>query len=685
MNWLFPSLFWALAALSIPILIHLFSFRKFKLVYFTNVRFLDDLQKESKSYARLKKILILACRLLAFICLILAFVQPFLPAKQLKNNLNSGKRAVSIFVDNSFSMDGINKNGHLLDEAIKKSKTIIGSFDNADDFYILTQDFEGKHMHSLSKEEAIAYLDEIKISSASKSLKQIYTKQKEQLDFNASKNKLLFYISDFQKNSVDFSEIKSDTAISATLIPLMANKQSNVFIDSVYTQTPVTQINMPQQIIVKVINKSQDDITDAIMRLDINNKAKAPVSFSVKASESALVNIPFVWQEANPINGVVSIDDEQITFDDKMYFSIQPSAFVKVLLIKGSSINTPVSLHNLYSQDSLFKVTEQNETSIDYNLFKEANTIVLDHVINMSSGLALELRKFLDKGGNVFVVPSMGSDISSYNSALQQIGAVGFAQVDTASTKVVSIDNKNEIFQGVFERVKENLDLPVVKKYFIGLSNLSAPRKRILKCDNGIDLLTEFSIAKGKLFLLNTSLEESAGNFSKHAILVPIAINIALNSLKGATLYYTNGSNNKILLKTELETNDLPFQMKSTNSNFSFIPEVRQNEQGYILHTNNQPQLAGNYILERNKNSIQGVSFNYPRRESDIESYTAIEMNESIKKNGLMNFSLIEKSESGLQEALFSLHKGKTLWPYFLLAAIAFFVLEMILLKLFKP
>jgi hypothetical protein len=70
--------------------------------------------------------------------------------------------------------------------------------------------------------------------------------------------------------------------------------------------------------------------------------------------------------------------------------------------------------------------------------------------------------------------------------------------------------------------------------------------------------------------------------------------------------------------------------------------------------------------------------------ESDIESFKASEINENLKKNGLINFSLIEKSDKGLQEALFSLHKGKTLWPYFLMAAIAFFVLEMILLKLFK-
>jgi Aerotolerance regulator N-terminal len=685
MNWLYPSLFWALAALSIPILIHLFSFRKFKLVYFTNVRFLDDLQKESKSYARLKRFLILTSRLLAFACLILAFIQPFLPAKQLNKQTQSGKRVISIFIDNSFSMNGINKNGHLLDEAIKKAKTIIGSFDNADDFYLLTQDFEGRHMHSLSKEETIAYLDEIKLSPSSKSFEQIYTKQKELLDDNNSKNKLSFYISDFQKNSIDFAKIKSDTNLNVTLIPLAANKVSNIYIDSVYTKLPVTQIDIPQEIIVVVKNNSEDDLTDAIVRLNINGKERAPATFSVKANEAAKIAIPFIWQEATAINGTVSIDDEQITFDDKLFFSIQPSAYVKLLLIKGQGANVPMALHNLYSQDSLFKYTEQSEANIDYSQFKDMNTIVLDHLSSLSSGLVLELRKFLEMGGNVFVVPSMSLDLASYNSALQQIGVAGFAEIDTVSSKVVFIDTKHELFQGVFEKVKENLDLPTIKKSFIGLSNRSAPRKSILKGANGSDILTVYTIAKGQLFLMSTALDESAGNFGKHALLVPIGINIGLNSLSESTLYYVNGSNNKILINSNTEVSEKPFLMKSlTTTNYSFIPEIQLNEQGTFLFTANQPEQAGNYVLEKNEQKVQAIAFNYSRKESNIEAYTPSEINTQLKSNGLFNFSLIEKSDLGLQAALFSLHKGKSLWIYFLVGAIVFFVLEMVLLKLFK-
>ncbi len=684
MNWLFPSLFWALGALSIPIFIHLFSFRKFKLVYFTNVRFLDNLLKESKSYARLKRLLILLSRLLAFACLVLAFIQPFLPAKQAESALNQGKRVISVFVDNSFSMEGINKFGRLLEEATKKAKTIISSFDNADDFYLLTHDFEGKHMHALSKDEALAYLDEIKITSASKSYKQIYTKQQEQLNFNTSSNKLSFFISDFQKVGNDFSQIKSDSLINTTLIPLYANQQSNVFIDSIYTKNPVTQLNMPQQLIVRVVNEAENDIVDAVMRLSMNNKERAPVSFSVPSKSTALVEIPFIWQERLSINGVVSIDDQQITFDDKMYFSIAPSVNVKVLLIKGAASNIPMNLKTIYGNDSLFQYQETNEANIDFSLMKDASTVVLDHLGSLSSGLALELKKFLDKGGYVLIVPPKNADIAAYNTALQPLGVAGYADLDTGEVKVTTIDVKHPLFEGVFEKVRENLDLPTVKAYFIELSNLSAPKKSIVKTSNGASMLTEYTISKGKLYAMNTSLESNSGNFGKHALLVPICINIALNSLQGSSLYYLSGHSNKIVINANDGYSEVPYLMKSIDEKYSFIPEVRSNELGNFLYTNNEPQQAGNYSLSRNKVYTQNLAFNYSRAESHIESYTPSEMEAMIKKYNLLGFSLIEKSDAGLQDALFALHKGKSLWMYFLFASILFFIIEILLLKLFK-
>src|SRR5437868_5764156 len=149
MSFVFPSFLYALFAVSIPIIIHLFNFRKYKTVYFTNVKFLRELKQESQSKSRLKELLILAARILAISCLVLAFAQPVLVDKTAK--IKTGDKAIGIYIDNSFSMEGVNKNGTLLSDAKKRANEIVNAFGSADRFMLLTNDFEGKHQRLLSK------------------------------------------------------------------------------------------------------------------------------------------------------------------------------------------------------------------------------------------------------------------------------------------------------------------------------------------------------------------------------------------------------------------------------------------------------------------------------------------------------------------------------------------------------
>src|SRR6187551_1622500 len=105
----YPAFLFALSALSIPVIIHLFNFRRFKKIYFTNVRFLQEIKQDTRSRSRLKHLLILIARLLALAFLVFAFAQPFIPVSK-SSNIATGTKHVSIYVDNSYSMDAIGKN-----------------------------------------------------------------------------------------------------------------------------------------------------------------------------------------------------------------------------------------------------------------------------------------------------------------------------------------------------------------------------------------------------------------------------------------------------------------------------------------------------------------------------------------------------------------------------------------------
>jgi hypothetical protein len=231
MQFLYPVFLFALFTLAIPVLVHLFNFRRYKKVYFSNVQFLKEVQERQASRRNIKERLILAARMLALAFLVFAFARPFIPGK---DSADAGKQQlVSVFVDNSYSMQTLNREGSLLDEAKQKAKQIASVYSINDRFQLLTQDFEGKHQRLLNRDVFNDAVDAVKISPQSRSIAQITARQQSLLGMTAGALKQRYIISDFQKNITG----NADTAgsnITVNLVQLKASELPNVAVDSVW-------------------------------------------------------------------------------------------------------------------------------------------------------------------------------------------------------------------------------------------------------------------------------------------------------------------------------------------------------------------------------------------------------------------------------------------------------------------
>ena len=85
MNFLYPNFLWAISLIAIPIAIHLFNFRKYKKVYFSDISLLKNVNTQTKKQSKLKHILVLISRILALTCLVFAFSYPY---KSFQNKSN---------------------------------------------------------------------------------------------------------------------------------------------------------------------------------------------------------------------------------------------------------------------------------------------------------------------------------------------------------------------------------------------------------------------------------------------------------------------------------------------------------------------------------------------------------------------------------------------------------------------
>ena len=102
MTLLYPAFLIALVAIAIPIAVQLFNFHRYRNVYFSNVRYLEELRQEIRRQRTLRQWLVLTARILAIVFLVLAFCQPVVLRQ--RQRVQRGGAAVSIYIDNSFSM-----------------------------------------------------------------------------------------------------------------------------------------------------------------------------------------------------------------------------------------------------------------------------------------------------------------------------------------------------------------------------------------------------------------------------------------------------------------------------------------------------------------------------------------------------------------------------------------------------
>lgn len=682
-----PTFLFALAALAIPIIIHLFNFRKFRRVMFTNVRFLKEVRHDTKARNKLKNFLILACRLLAIFFLVMAFAQPFIP--QDNATVKKGQKAVSIWIDNSFSMDAVGTNGTLLDEVKKDAREIVAAYSATDRFQLLTNDFEGRHQRLVSKEEFLELLEEVKPSPAVRNVSEVVRRQQDLLNTTpdvAPENRQAFLLSDFQQTISDYGRIESDTSIQFREIIASAQNRNNLFIDSVWFESPVRKINQPEAMHVRIRSRSETDMENVPMRLYINGQAKTPASFSVPAGGTTDTILYFTVREPGLQQGLIEINDYPVTFDDKFFFSFTVLKNIPVLSIEPTEAMNPMFgeghyLKTLFATDSAFIFTEMEEGKIDYAAFANYRFIILNSLKSISSGLATELKKFVDNGGSLMVFPGTNADVTSYNALLNPLGLAGYGTFDTITQPVEHLNFQHPLYQGVFERTTGNMDMPTAADHYKILSSTRSREEELMRLRNNDIFMASYRSGKGNVYLSAVGLYGSFGNLPRHALFVPTMYQAALFSQPQGELYYTISDSKPVDLGNVGAIGENPFHLTDDVKKFDVIPAHIVQDGKTLLDVQRLVVDPGNYLVSLDGKMLTGISFNYDRTESDMRVFAKDEIDAQHAAAGLSNFSVLDKGPKGLTDVLTKKDYGIRLWKICIWIVLGCLLAEILIIR----
>jgi hypothetical protein len=687
MQFVNPLYLFGLLAIAIPVIIHLFNFRRFRKVYFTNVRFLQELKQQTQKQSQLRHLLILAMRILAIAALVLAFAQPYIPFSEKQSKLAS-RNAVSVFVDNSFSMEAVGSSGTLLDESKQKAREIVTAYKPSDLFQLLTSDFEGRHQRFVTRDEFLTMLEEVKISPVSHSFSEIVRRQYDLLKNESTSRRSSYLVSDFQKSAFSTVAFMPDSAVNTYLVPLTSSAVGNIYIDTCWFLQPTQQPGKTSLLSVRVWNKSENDLEKIPLKLLINNQQKSVASMDIKAGMSITVELPFTVHQVGPQHGELQVTDYPVTYDDKFYFSFDVLSSIHVLVINGGAENR--FLNSLYAQDSSVSLANMSEKSLDYGRLSQFDLIVLNEIPAFSSGLSEEIKRYVTNGGTILVLPAANAELASYNNLLSTLSSPAYQKLDTADTKVVRLSEESYLFRDVFEKQQgkpvlvSNTELPVVNRYYpLGFSSamLTVPLMSML---NGRDFLTYTQSGMGQVLQFAVPLNPEFSNFPQQAIFVPVLYNIALISHPSHVLYNVIGDDKAIHIGTTVPGGDKVYKIKSVTGNFEMIPQISTAGNMVNVFTGNQVPFAGNFELVNDKKVLASLAFNYNRGESDLSCNTADEMEALLEKTHLNTFSVMKSRQKPLNEVIAQINSGTQLWSYFIWLALLLLLAEVLLIRFFK-
>ncbi|MFZ9612653.1 MAG: BatA domain-containing protein [Crocinitomicaceae bacterium] len=677
MEFIHPERLWLLSLLLVPIIIHLFHFRRQKVLYFSSLKFIRFIEQENKSTQKLRQLLVLISRCLALIFLVLAFALPIIPLTSGGNK--GGKNVLAIYIDNSFSMTSIGEEGELLSEAREMAKRMLDKTPLETRILLFTNKMDGVEQRLLTKMEALSYLDKIEPTSIQRNLDEVINWQKEFLDKEHNeverlKTRQIVLLSDFQSSTFQLEQLKKDDNANFYAFQILPQDPGNLYIDSVWFATPVHKVGEANELFVRLQNDSKSERVNLELTAKFGSQ-KRTMFLDIAANEKRITSFPFTEINTGFKTGMVSISDKQLYWDDDFHFAYEVAKNANVLILNNENASTKVA--QVFAVEPFYRTNAISNNNYTKDLLNGTNLVVLNGLNEIPSGLSNDLMEFHQKGGSVFVIPGNQINRSDYSNLLNGLELPTLGEVMVEGLKIDEIHYKDPFFIGVFEKENQALNLPNVSKaYRIN----AASGFQLLDFRNGAPLFVRSGTHS---FLLTSALQEDFGNFTSNAIFPTLLLRAGEFSSQNFPLFATIGKDANIPVQKEVNGEQ---PIKLVNGKTSFIPSTRK------LNGQTKISIAGMEAIERlkagtyfiqNEDTLGLLAVNYDRNESAMNLKSSKEIVDELEKAGIKNITF-NSVKDGQSLAEIQIDKPLEYWRTFLLLCLLFVLTEMALIKFWK-
>ncbi|MCB0398229.1 MAG: hypothetical protein KDD26_01140, partial [Winogradskyella sp.] len=341
-------------------------------------------------------------------------------------------------------------------------------------------------------------------------------------------------------------------------------------------------------------------------------------------------------------------------------FNINSKPKIKVLAINENTEDN--FLKRIYTEDE-FEYNSFKLNNLNFNLIPDQNLIVLNELEAISDALRTALISFKNDGGYVLIIPSKGINLNTYNQLFKNTNTSQFSILNNQQKRITTINYNHPLLANAFYSKVTNFQYPKVESSY----NFSSNSNSVLSFEDGNAFLIGFE----GIYAFSSALNDDNSNFKNSPLIVPTLYNLGKQSLKLSQLYYTIGQPNSIAVNAVLGQDDI---LTLGNSENSVIPLQKTYSKTVVLETQEYPENAGIYEVKNKSEIIENLSFNYNRSESNL-SYLDLKSNATISVNESLASTINNIKSSTTINAL---------WKWFVIFALVFLIIEVLLLKYLK-
>jgi hypothetical protein len=453
-------------------------------------------------------------------------------------------------------------------------------------------------------------------------------------------------VSDFQQKENTFPTIK-DSLFNFHLVQVNPVNTNNIALDSVYIEN---QNSNTAELVVSVSHKSNIENVPISLLNNGNLVSKTTVQDNDKAVFTIPVNQAF--------KGKLQLDDSSLQFDNQLFFSINEPEKINVLVINESEANY---LYRIFNENE-FNLNVVDSNQLNYNTISDQNLIILNELSSIPNALINVLNGYRENGGYLLIVPSINNELTSYNKLLVS-NNIRIDSVFESERIITQINFSHPIYRDVFDSRVTNFQYPKATTSLAINNN----QNNLLEFEDGSSFLS----SNKNTYLFTAALNEENSNFINSPLIVPTIYNISKQSLSLPTLYYTIGDRNTYDVNTSIEQDEI---LRLVSNEDAIIPQQQTFNNKVRIVTYESPTNSGAYKISRVNDVLKEVSYNYNRNESYLNYFDLTEFKRDNVSDSLEKTFAKIKSDSNVKE----------LWKWFVIFALIFLIIEMLILKYFK-